>query len=91
MSYAVRILKIHDDAEWMPPADNPDSAAGPTVPGAWRARRVSVEISNGVVPLERRDFLVPEPYDRDVLQQMIADYIATLPPRHEDEGLELTL
>lgn len=91
VQYNFRVLKIGEYAEWQPSPDNPNGPAGPNVDGAWLARRVTVEISNGLSVLETRDFLVPEPYSTEALQQVLQDYRQTLPDRHSDEGLEIVL
>ena len=83
--YQFKILRINDFSEWI--NDNPMLGAGPEVDGSKLYRRVEVEVSNGLVPLEVKDFLVPEPYSTTSLRDLILSYKATLPPRNDDEGI----
>lgn len=91
VQYNFRVLKIGEYAEWQPSPDSPDGPAGPGIDGAWLARSVIVEVSNGLTVLETREFLIPEPYTTEALRDALEDYRQTLPDRHPDEGLEIVL
>ncbi len=43
--YKFKIIRVADNREWQPPADNPNAGAGPQVEGAWLAKKVTVEIT----------------------------------------------
>lgn len=93
--YAVRVLRIRDSSEWQPSPDKPFGGAGPTVEGAWLAKRVTVEcytvdaLGAKLATYEVRDFLIEEPYSTQKLIDAVDAYKAALPVRNEDEGLVL--
>jgi len=43
--YTIKILQVKEYNEWQPPADKPDSGAGPNIKGAWLANRVTIEVT----------------------------------------------
>ena len=45
MSYTIKILRIAENRSWQPPPDQPDSGAGPNIPGAWLAKNVIIEVT----------------------------------------------
>lgn len=95
MGYQFKVLQIADVPEWQPNPDDLCGGAGPSIDGAWLARRITVEVANTdsggnvLSVLETKAFLIAEPYSTAKLSDAVNAYKATLPSRNDDEGLVL--